>query len=208
MTPEHEVRMPQAGSERLTRQLAFFLEADRLKTVLRRTLAAGASRRENAAEHSWHLVLMALLLHEYAAEPKPDLARALKMLVVHDLVEIDAGDTFAYDDEAHRDKAEREERAARRLFGLLPDDQREEFYALWKEFEERRTPEAKFAAALDRLQPMMLNYASSGYAWKRYGVTAGQVLDRNRIIADGSPALWEYAETLVREAVSLGFLPV
>lgn len=195
--------------ERLTRQIEFVREMDRLKTVLRQTYTAKGTRRENDAEHSWHLALMALILKEHANEPLTDseLFHAIKMLLVHDLVEIDAGDTFAYDEEGHRDKKEREEAAARRLFALLPPDQRDEVYGLWQEFEERQTRPARFAAALDRLQPLLLNYIAEGRTWREHGVRSHQVYERNRHIEEGSAALWEYARKLIDDAVQKGYLP-
>jgi putative hydrolase of HD superfamily len=192
--------------ERLERQLAFLREIDRLKGVVRQTLLLDGSRRENSAEHSWHLAVMALVLAEYAAEPV-DLGRVLAMLLVHDLVEVDAGDTFAYDPEAARDKAEREQTAARRLFGLLPPEQGDRLRGLWEEFESGRTPEARFAAALDRLQPLIHNYYTAGASWRRHGVTREQVLERTGAIASGSPALGAYARHLVDAAVAQGMLP-
>lgn len=195
-----------AGEERLARQLDFIREIDRLKSVHRQTLLLDRSRRENAAEHSWHLAVMALVMQEHAGESGLDIGRVIRMLLVHDIVEIDAGDTFAYDDEGYRDKAEREQRAAERLFSLLPDDQRAEMEALWREFEERRTPEAKFAAALDRLQPMIHNYLTEGHTWQKHGVTARKVRERNAVIADGSPALWRFAGRLIDSAVRKGYL--
>jgi putative hydrolase of HD superfamily len=155
---------------RLSRQIDFVREADRLKTVYRQTLLMDGSRYENDAEHSWHVCLMAALLHEHAGSTGVDLLRVLKMLLVHDIVEIDAGDTYCYDEEAHRDKAERERAAADRLFALLPEDQAGEVRALWEEFEGMGTPEARFAAALDRLQPLLHNYFTRGEAWRRHGV--------------------------------------
>lgn len=190
---------------RLARQLAFVLEIDRLKTILRQTPLADGSRRENSGEHSWHLATMALILAEHSPEPVV-LERVLGMLLVHDVVEIDAGDTFAYDEVGLEDKVEREERAADRLFGLLPDDQATELRGLWDEFEARRTPEAKLAAALDRLQPIMLNMATEGRAWRKHGVTAKMVLERNRHVADGAPELWEHIRGWVDEAVERGWL--
>src|SRR5262249_50705513 len=148
-------------SDRLARQIAFIIEIDKAKQVLRQTLLMDGSRLENDAEHSWHLAVMALLLAEYAGEAV-DLLRVLKMVLIHDLVEIDAGDTFVYDVEALATRREREERAADRIFGLLPADVEEEFRALWEEFEAQATPEARFAAALDRLQPLLHNYHTGG----------------------------------------------
>lgn len=192
--------------DRLNRQLAFLREIDKLKTVLRQSLLTDGSRRENSAEHSWHLAMMAMVLAEHAPDGGLDVGRIIRMVLLHDIVEIDAGDTFAYDDKGHEDKAEREERAAARLFGLLPEDQRTEFAALWREFEERATPEAKFASALDRLQPMIHNYLTEGHAWQKHGVTARQVLERNRVIAEGSEVLWQFARRLIDSAVEKGYL--
>lgn len=192
--------------DRLQQQLAFIIEVDKLKTILRQTLISDRSRQENDAEHSWHLSLMAVLLAEHANTPNLDLLKVLKMLLIHDIVEIDAGDTFAYDEKGHADKEEREEKAAQRIFRLLPDDQYEEVYRLWREFEERETPEAKFASALDRLQPMMLNYKSEGFAWKKHGIKRDQVLKRNAQIAEGSSMLWEYAKQLIDEATTKKYL--
>jgi putative hydrolase of HD superfamily len=174
--------------------------------VYRRTLLLDGSRYENDAEHSWHLALMAVLLREYANDPRLDLARVIKMVLVHDLVEIDAGDTYCYDDRGNRDKAEREAAAADRLFALLPGDQSSDVREMWNEFEARETPEARFAAALDRLQPLMHNYFTGGQIWQKHGVASGKVRDRNRHIEDGSRMLWEYADSLIRSAVDHGFL--
>ncbi len=196
---------PAPDSRRLARQLEFVLEVDRLKTVLRETVLVDASRRENSAEHSWHLALMAILLSEYSPQPV-DLGRVIKMLLVHDIVEVDAGDTFCYDDHGNRDKLEREQRAAERLFGLLPEDQAEELRVLWNEFEDGRSAEARFATALDRLQPMLHNYVTEGHSWQRHGIRKHQVVERNSKIADGAPDLWSYAEIFLEEAVARGFL--
>lgn len=191
---------------RLESQLAFIREVDKLKQVFRQTLLMDGARRENDAEHSWHLALMALILREYAAQPELDLARVVKMVTIHDLVEIDAGDTFRYDAEGNRDKAEREQRAASRIFGMLPPDQAREIRMLWDEFEERSSPESQFAAALDRLHPMLHNFATQGAAWRKHTVTRAQVLDQNRHMEQGAPALWAYAENLIDKAVQLGYL--
>ncbi len=192
--------------ERLAEQVRFIVEIDKVKHVLRQTWLADGSRRENDAEHSWHMALMAILLLEYAEEPGLDLLRALGMILVHDLVEIDAGDTFAYDDEARADQAERERRAADRVFGLLPPDQARALRALWDEFEARQTPEARYAAALDRLQPLLLHMPTGGKCWRSHGVTADQVVERCSPIGDGSSVLWAYAQRLIREAVERGYL--
>lgn len=193
------------GPSRLERQLRFLIEIDKAKNVLRQSLITDGSRRENDAEHSWHLAVMAAVLAEYADEPV-DLGRVLKMLLIHDLVEIDAGDTFVYDELGQAGRLEREKRAADRIFGLLPEDQGAEFRALWEEFEAGKTPEARFALALDRLHPMLLNYCTQGGTWRRYGVTKEQVLAKNRRIEEGSTALWRLAEQLIDEAVARGFL--
>jgi putative hydrolases of HD superfamily len=193
------------ASDRLARQLDFVLELDRLKNVLRRTLLTDRSRHENSAEHSWHIALMAVVLAEHADEAV-DVARVVKMLLVHDVVEIDAGDTYVYDVVAAADKVEREVRAAERLFGLLPEDQAAEVRALWDEFESRATPEARFAHAVDRLQPVLHNFATEGEAWRHHGVTADRVESVNRHIAEGSRSLWQHARRLIAEAVERGFL--
>jgi putative hydrolase of HD superfamily len=192
-------------SERLARQLDFVLEIDRLKGVLRRTFLVDRSRNENSAEHSWHIALMAVLLAEYSAEPV-DLARVVQMLLVHDVVEIDAGDTYVYDLEAYRDKEHRERQAAERLFGLLPSDQAADVRALWDEFEARTTPEARFANAVDRLQPLLHNFATEGAAWRQHGVRSEQVVSHNRHMAEGAPGLWDHARRLIEEAVARGYL--
>ncbi len=192
--------------DRLTQQLTLIRELDKLKEVIRRTYLLSQSRRENSAEHSWHVAVMALLLAEYAAEPV-DVSRVVQMLLVHDLVEIDAGDTPVYDVEGTKTKAAREQAAADRLFGLLAPDQSREFRALWEEFEARATPEAKFAAALDRVQPITHNFYTQGRAWQELGVTLDNVLARNRHIAEGAPILWEYVEGLIRTAAANGWLP-
>lgn len=193
--------------DRLTRQLSFVLELDKLKTILRQTLLADSSRRENDAEHSWHVAMMAVLLAEYAPEGA-DPVKASRMLLFHDVVEIDAGDTFIHDDKGNADKAEREEKAAERLYGMLPPDQEAEFRALWQEYEDRATPTAKYADALDRLQPIMNNFATEGGTWRPNGVTADKVLKLVERIRDGAPALGAYVEELVQEAVRRGYLGV
>lgn len=190
---------------RIDDQVAFLLEADRLKSVLRRTTLADGSRRENSAEHSWHLALFAIALHEHA-EGDVDLLRVLKMLVLHDLVEIDAGDTFAYDEVGRADQQERERRAADRIFGFLPTDQEMELRALWDEFDLRETDDARFAAAVDRLQPVLLNLASDGDTWLEHGIHAEQVRERNAHVADGAPALWGLVQDSIETAVDNGWL--
>lgn len=192
-------------TERLQRQLLFIIEVDRLKRVLRQTLIADASRQENSAEHSWHLALMAELLGEYAPAGV-DVARAMRMALVHDLVEIDAGDTFCYDPGANLDKEEREVRAAERVFGLLPAEQGAELRALWDEFEEGATPEARYAIALDRLQPLLQNLHTDGGTWKKHGVERERVLARMEPIRDALPDLWPFVETKLQEAHDAGWV--
>lgn len=195
------------SSARLRRQVQFLLEADKLKEVFRQTLNTQSRRQENDAEHSWHLCLAVIVLAEHANVPQLDVLRVLKMLIIHDLVEIDAGDTFAYDTARLADQHEREARAAERIFGLLPADQTREFRALWDEFEARATPESRFAAAVDRFQPMLLNCHTEGAAWRRHGVTQDRVLARNAHVADGAHAIWEYAVAMIQHAVDSGHLP-
>jgi putative hydrolases of HD superfamily len=193
-------------TERFRQQLDFIQEIDTLKHVYRRTYLLDGARLENDAEHSWHLAVMVLLLTEYAAEQPLDTLRMVKMVLIHDLVEIDAGDTYLYDEQAGRDKAEREQRAADRIFRLLPEDQAMEFRALWDEFEARATPEAQFAASLDRFQPLLHNYATKGKSWKEHGIRSEQVIQRCQHIQDGSPQLWAYAEALIQRSVEAGYL--
>lgn len=192
------------AGDRVGAQLAFLLEADRLKRVVRQNTLADGSRRENSAEHSWYLLLMASVLAEHAAEPV-DLLRVLRMLALHDLVEIDAGDTFAYDPDV-TDKLEREQVAAERVFGLLPDGQGEELRGLWEEFEARATSDARFAAAVDRIAPVLLNLASGGRAWRRHAVRVQQVRDRNRVTGEALPAVWQHVQQLLDDAVVRGDL--
>lgn len=192
--------------DRVREQLAFILEADRLKTVERRCWIADGSRRENSAEHSWYLALMAIVLAEHAAEPV-DLLRVLQLVVVHDLVEIDAGDTFLYDDEGRATKDERERAAADRLFALLPEPQAAQLRDLWDEYAARATPEARFAKALDRLAPLMLNHTTGGGGWRDHDITAGDVRLRNPSIAEAAPELQRVVDHLIDDAVAEGFLP-
>jgi putative hydrolase of HD superfamily len=193
------------NTERLERQIAFILEIDRLKSILRRSYLLSDPRHENSAEHSWHLAVMAMVLAEHAnSEVNP--LRVLQMLLVHDIVEIDSGDTYIYDAAGNDTKAERENAAARRIFGLLPPDQETEIAQLWQEFEARETPEAKFAAALDRLMPLLHNYHTEGRSWREHGITEGQVMSLNSHMNEGSQTLWEYAEALIKDATTKGDL--
>jgi putative hydrolase of HD superfamily len=192
---------------RLQRQIDFIIEIDKLKQVLRQTFTTDKSRQENSAEHSWHIALMTVILSEYAKNPRIDVLRVLKMLLIHDLVEIDAGDTFCYDDHAREGQHERELQAANRIFNLLPEDQAQQFRSLWDEYEERQTLNSRFANALDRLQPLIANYYTNGRAWQKHGVKRHQVVARNCHIEDGAPQLWRYASRLIEDAVEQGFLP-
>jgi len=186
-------------------QLQFILEVDKLKSVLRQSLLTDGSRRENSAEHSWHIAVMAATFAEYAAEPV-DLSRVLKMLLLHDVVEIDAGDTYAYDDAGNNTREEREQAAAERIFGLLPGDQAADFRQLWDDFEAQASADARYAAALDRLQPLLLNFHSGGKTWMQHGITSEQVVERMTPIQSGAPALWNIVVEVVGEAVRKGWL--
>lgn len=192
---------------RLQRQIEFIVEIDKLKHVMRQTLITDESRQENSAEHSWHIALMALILLEYAENPQIDALRVIKMLLIHDLVEVDAGDTFCYDEHGREDQHDRERQAATRIFSLLPTDQARQLWSLWEEFDERRTANAQFAQALDRLQPLINNYYTGGKAWQKHEVTKHQVVARNSVIKDAAPKLWQYASKLIEDAVTQGILP-
>jgi putative hydrolases of HD superfamily len=192
-------------NQRLLEQIQFLVEIDKLKTIFRQSYITDKSRNENDAEHSWHLAVMAILLQEYANE-EIDILRVLKMILIHDLVEIDAGDTFLYDEVGNADKEIRELEAAERIFGLLPIDKRDEIFSLWREFEEKKSPEAKYAGALDRLQPLLQNYYTGGLSWKKHQLTSKQVLAKNSFIEKGSTELWSFAEVLITDAVSRGYL--
>jgi putative hydrolase of HD superfamily len=198
--------MNPSAAERLRRQVEFIVEVDRLKEVFRQTVLINSRRAENSAEHSWHFALMVVVLAEHSNHQPLDVLRILKMVLIHDLVEIDAGDTFAYDVKNMADQHAREAVAATRIFGLLPPDQAADFRALWDEFEEQRTPEARFAAACDRFHPMLLNCRTDGHAWQRHGITQDRVLARNAHVAQGSQAIWEYAVRMIDEAVAKGHL--
>lgn len=196
--------MTGAVDRRLNEQIEFLCAIDDLKRVRRQTTLLDGSRPENSAEHSWHLALYALILAEYGGDL--DAGRVLAMVLVHDIVEIDAGDTFIYDEAGQATKQDRERQAADRLFALLPADQASRLRAAWDEFEERETPEARFAYALDRLQPVLHNHRTGGAAWRRHGITSEQVRAKNGAIAAGSPRLWELARSLIEESVKRGDL--
>ena len=189
--------------ERLQKQMDFIVEVDKAKSIIRQTYLADASRKEDDAEHSWHLALMAVLLKEYSNE-EVELAKVVPMVLIHDLVEIDAGDTYAYDDAGAKTKEEREKKAADRIFGMLPEDQGEWFRELWDEFEEYKTAEAKFAHVLDNCQPLLLNDASNGRSWAEHGVRKSQIYKRNEHTSEGSREIWEYMQKLIDRHIELG----
>ncbi|WP_273993160.1 HD domain-containing protein [Vibrio parahaemolyticus] len=192
--------------DRLEKQLTLLIELDKLKSVLRRTRVKSAEGRlENSGEHSWHVALMAVLMEEHANAPV-DICRVMKMLLIHDVVEIDAGDTFVYDTAATKEQAEKEIKAAERLFGMLPTEQGQELLALWLEFEAAQSDDAKYAKALDRLIPMLLNYHTNGQSWKENSVTREQALTINKRIEFGSVTLWDKAKELIEEATEKGWL--
>lgn len=180
------------NKERMNKQIAFCKEIDKAKFIERQTYLTDGVRMENDAEHAWHAALMAILLKEYAAE-EIDILKVVTMLLIHDIVEIDAGDAYAYDDAAQQTQSEREQKAADRIFGILPEDQREEFRGIWEEFEARQTVESKYAHTLDNFQPVMLNAATDGKRWNERGIALSQILKRNEITAEGSKKLWDYS---------------
>lgn len=191
--------------ERLEKQLAFLREIDRVKSVLRRTILMDGSRRENDAEHMWHMAVCAMLFEEYAPE-KPDMLKTLRMILLHDVVEIDAGDTYAYDEAGRATQPAREKRAAERIFGLLPDGQREEFCALWEEFDAASTPEARYARLADAFMPLYHNICTNGKSWIENGARKPMVLERAAMIEKSSPELGKFVRSLVDEAVRKGWL--
>ena len=188
----------------MTQQIEFILEIDKLKQVSRRSYVLDKSRTENTAEHSWHIAVAAMLLGP--AHNELDIFHVIKMLLVHDIVEIDAGDTFLYDEAGTEAKAAREIKAADRLFNILPEKQAQELRALWDEFEERRSPEAQFARGLDRFMPLLHNYFTQGKTWQEHGITVDKVYKYNCIINDASSELWEEARALINDAVEQGWL--
>lgn len=191
-------------NKRLEKQFDFFREIDKEKFIGRQTYLTDGERKENDAEHAWHMAIMTVLLSEYANE-KIDVLKTVMMLLIHDLVEIDAGDTYAYDEEGKKTQREREEKAAKRIFGLLPEEQGGKLMALWEEFEAYETPEANFAHTMDNIQPVMLNDATDGKAWLEHGVHLSQILGRNKKTAEGSEELWQYAyEKMIAPNVAKG----
>ena len=192
--------------EKFQKQLDFILEIDKEKNILRQTHLTGYTRQENDAEHAWHMAIMAFLFSEYANE-EIDVLRTIRMILIHDVVEIDAGDTYAYDEVGKQSQREREEKAAKRLFGMLPEDQAKDLLDLWEEFEAGETKEARFARALDNFQPMMLNDATNGIAWEEHEVAVSKILKRNERTPRGSVELWDYAkENFIEKNVSLGHI--
>ena len=189
--------------ERIQKQLAFSLEIDKVKNILRQTHLSGHGRRENDAEHSWHMAVMAYLLKEHANE-QVDISRVMLMCLIHDIVEIDAGDTYAYDTDSQKSQKEREDRAKERIFSLLPEDQKAEFISLFDEFEANETPEAKFAHAMDNLQPLMLNDSNGGADWRDHGVAAEQVYKRHSKTKLGSEKLYEITDCILQANIEKG----
>jgi putative hydrolase of HD superfamily len=191
-------------SDDLLKQMEFLIEIDKVKSIYRKSKTYTGEKYENDAEHSWHICIMAMILAPHSNEPI-DVFKVIKMLLIHDIVEIDAGDTFLYADNRD-DVFETEKLAAERIFGLLPENQKNEFFDLWLEFEEKKTAEAKFAGSIDRLQPMLSNCLNQGITWNEHGVKRQQVFDKNKVISEGSNALWDYAQDSLNQIVNQGFL--
>ena len=189
----------------LLKQIQFIKEIDKIKYIQRRTCLLNSDRPENDAEHSWHLALMAIALSEHANKPV-DILRVLKMVLIHDIVEIDSGDVFVYDKSKSHKNTEEEFAAAKRIFGLLPENQAKELIDLWKEFEDGETDDAKFAKSLDKLEPLLQNFSNNGGTWDKYNVTYNEVYTKKKSINKGSDTLWEYAENLLNESVDKGIL--
>jgi len=196
----------QPMTEKMKSQMHFLAEADKMKTILRQTYITDKSRQENSAEHSWHFALTALTLHEYCAIDGVDINRVIKMALVHDLVEIYAGDTPAYDTKGNVDKDEREQKAASKLFSLLPDEQAAEYRSLWEEFDRMETPDAIYGSAVDRLQSFHNIYLSGAHPWIKYSVTASKIYERMMPVKTALPDLWEYVESIVNEGIENGYI--
>lgn len=193
-------------SERLQRQVEFLLEIDRLKHTLRQTILLDRSRQENSVEHSWHIAMSAMIFAEYAEGRDIDLPRVLRMLLLHDLVEIDAGDTYCHDEQGACDQHEREQRAAQRIFTLLPEDQARDYRLLWDEFEMGHSAEARYARGMDRFQAFLHNYYTEGEVWRKNGIQRQQVMRRMQPLEAGAPLLWHYVRALIDDAVVKGYL--
>lgn len=192
--------------DRFSQQINFITEIDKLKKVLRQTWLMDASRQETVAEHSWHITIMAILLVEYANVPEIDLLKVVKMLLIHDLVEINAGDTFLYDKTAKEHQLEREQIAAKQIFGLLPIKEKDAFKKIWYEFEANNTPEAQFARTIDALQPVLQAFQNGGCSWKKHNIIKSQILETKRPLMKGSDALWKFLDKLLDKAVEKGIL--
>ena len=192
-------------SERLAKQMDFLIEVEKLKAVYRQNMVIDESRHENSAEHSWHLALMAVILADEATDPAVDLRTVIEMLLIHDIVEIDAGDTFLYDESGNLDKEQRENRAAERIFGLLPADQRDRCLMLWKEFDARETPNALFASAIDNMQPVVNHWVSRGSGIRNKALKTRQVVEKKEFIREASPSLWEYTRTVIGKSEANGY---
>jgi putative hydrolase of HD superfamily len=192
-------------TEDLLNQIAFIKEIDKVKYIQRRTKLFNSDRNENDAEHSWHLALMAIVLAEHSNEPI-DVLKVVKMVLIHDIVEIDAGDIFLYDTQINHDNTDQERLAANRIFGLLPKNQADEMIAIWEEFETGETNEAKFARSMDRLEPLLQNTSNDGGTWKEFGVPYSKVYEKKSVIKEGSQTIWNYAEGLINESVEKGIL--
>lgn len=193
-------------NERFEKQLGFLIEIDKMKTVFRQTLLIDKSRRENDAEHSWHFALMSMILYEYADQTKVDLTRVLKMALIHDLIEIYAGDTFAYDEKGNETKESREKKAAEQLFSILPQDQDHEIRSLWQEFDLMETMDAQYAAAIDRLQPFINNYMTEGHTWKLGNVSSEKVYKRMEMVRIAIPELWPFVVETINKSIEKGYL--
>ncbi len=192
-------------TDNLLRQISFIKEIDKLKYIQRKTKLFNSDRQENDAEHSWHLAMMTIVLAEHSDKPV-NVLKVLKMVLIHDIVEIDAGDIFIYDTAKSHSNTEEELIAAKRIFGLLPTEQAEEYISIWKEFEEGMTDEAKFAKAMDRFEPLLQNTSNNGGTWKEFNVPYQKVYDKKKAIKNGSTAIWDYAENLLNESVDNGIL--
>ena len=195
------------NSEKFKKQMNFILEIDKAKNIFRQTYISNKERKENDAEHSWHLAIMAFILSEHF-DKEIDVLKVIKTVLMHDLVEIYAGDTYCYDMKANEDKEKREIEAAKKIYSLLPDEQREEYFKLWREFEEKSTPEAVFANILDRIQPILLNYATGGKAWKEHGIYNSQVLERNKFVLENNDEFSKYLFEIIENAVNEGMLKI
>jgi putative hydrolase of HD superfamily len=191
--------------ERLLKQIEFIKEIDKIKFIFRKTKLISSNRNENDAEHSWHLAMMAMVLAEHANEPI-DLLKVMKMVLIHDIVEIDAGDIFIYDSTKNHTNTEEELKAAKRIFSLLPEEQAQELIALWEEFEAGETADARFAKAMDRLEPLLQNSSNNGGTWNEFGVNYQKVYNKKKLIKNGSKTIWEYTEKLINDCVEQGIL--